>query len=102
MSAVWEWRARHYLGTYIAQLGEVDAVTFAGGIGENQGELRAAILSGCKELGIELDPHKNLAKDTRPRRVSSEKSQVEVWVMPTNEELQIATLSVGAIGASIQ
>jgi len=99
---VWAWRARHYLGAYIAQLGGVDAVTFAGGIGENQGELRAAILTGCEDLGIELDSQKNLTGDSHPRIVSAGSSKVEVWVIPTNEELHIATLSVGAIGASIQ
>jgi len=64
--------------------------------------LRAAILTGCEDLGIELDSQKNLTRDSHPRIVSAESSKVEVWVIPTNEELHIAKLSVGAIGASIQ
>jgi acetate kinase len=99
---VWAWRARHFLGAYMAQLGGLDAVTFAGGIGENQGELRSMILKGCEGLGIVLDDDANAASGSEPRRISSADSAVEVWVIPTNEELQIARLALGVAGAAIQ
>lgn len=99
---VWAWRARHYLGAYMAQLGGLDAVTFAGGIGENQGALRSEILKGCEGLGIVLDDDANAASGSEPRRISSVDSAVEVWVIPTNEELHIARLALGVSGAATQ
>jgi acetate kinase len=90
---VWAWRARHYLGAYMAQLGGLDAITFTGGIGENQGELRDAIVRGCEDLGIVIDHNANLASSREPRVISSSASQVAVWVIPTNEELQISKLA---------
>ena len=90
---VWAWRGRHYLGAYMAQLGGLDAITFTGGIGENQGELREAIVRGCEDLGIIIDHEANLAPSREPRIISSSSSKVSVWVIPTNEELQIASLT---------
>lgn len=90
---VWAWRGRHYLGAYMAQLGGLDAITFTGGIGENQGELREAIVRGCDDLGIVIDHEANLAPAREPKIISSSSSKVSVWVIPTNEELQIATLT---------
>ena len=90
---VWAWRGRHYLGAYMAQLGGLDAITFTGGIGENQGELREAIVRGCEDLGIIIDHEANLAPAREPRIISSSSSKVSVWVIPTNEELQIASLT---------
>ena len=99
---VWAWRARHYLGAYMAQFGGLDAVTFAGGIGENQGALRSQILKGCEGLGIVLDDDANVASVSEPRRISSVDSAVEVWVIPTNEELHIARLALGVSRAATQ
>lgn len=90
---VWAWRARHYLGAYMAQLGGLDAITFTGGIGENQGELREAIVRGCEDLGIVIDHDANLASSREPRLISAGVSKVAAWVIPTNEELQIASLT---------
>ena len=90
---VWAWRGRHYLGAYMAQLGGLDAITFTGGIGENQGELREAIVRGCEDLGIIIDHEANLAASRESRIISSSSSKVSVWVVPTNEELQIASLT---------
>ena len=90
---VWAWRARHYLGAYMAQLGGLDAITFTGGIGENQGELREAIVRGCEDLGIVIDHDENLASSREPRLISAGVSKVAAWVIPTNEELQIASLT---------
>jgi acetate kinase len=90
---VWAWRARHYLGAYMAQLGGLDSIVFTGGIGENQGELRETIVRGCEDLGIVIDHTANNTPAKGPRQISATDSTVSVWVIPTNEELQIASLT---------
>ena len=95
---VWSWRAKHYLGAYLAQLGGLDAIVFTGGIGENQAVLRAKVLDGLEGLGIALDPSTNSANRSDERLISSPESDVSVWVIPTNEELQIARLSAECVG----
>ena len=68
-------------------LGGVDAIVFTAGIGENSPEIRKRICEACSWLGLELDPEANTGKGPR---VSSSRSKVSVWVIPTNEELMIA------------
>jgi acetate kinase len=82
--------ARHWIGSALAQLGGADALVFTAGIGENQPELRAAICRGWEELGIELDPEKNAAVRGAEGCISTGRSRVRVWVIPTNEELVVA------------
>ena len=80
---------RHYLGAYMIEMGGVDAIVFTGGIGENRSELRTAICRDLQAFGIELDPAAN--ERTRDEgRISSKASRVEVWAVPTNEELVVA------------
>lgn len=80
---------RHWLGAGIVELGGLDAIGFAGGIGENSPAIRARVLENLAELGIELDPAAN-ASGSGERRISSAASRVAVWVVPTNEELIVA------------
>ena len=85
------YRARKYLGAYAAALGSLDAVAFAGGIGEHAVSMRARILRPMEWLGIRLDQARNASAPPQdPARISSDDSPVQVWVIPTNEELQIA------------
>jgi acetate kinase len=83
---------RHYLGAYLVELGGADVIVFTGGIGENQAAFRAMVLRGLEELGILLD-----AKVNEKTRVESPihagKSRVQIWVVPTNEELIVARLA---------
>jgi acetate kinase len=80
---------RHYLGAYLVELGGADVIVFTGGIGENAAELRAAVCRDLGELGIVLDPAANAsAKAESP--VHAVASRVQIWVMPTNEELVVA------------
>lgn len=65
-------------------------------------ELRATILRGCKGLGIVLAGEANGAGGSEPRRVSATDSSVEVWVIPTNEELHIAWLALDVEGVVTQ
>jgi acetate kinase len=80
---------RRHLGGLLVELGGVDVVVFTGGIGENGVDIRAGVCAGLEELGIELDPALN-AKAKGEYRVSRESSRVQVWTVPTNEELVVA------------
>jgi acetate kinase len=81
--------ARHYLGAYLVELGGADAIVFTGGIGENSVLIRNGV---CRELGwfgIELDQTLN-ASGPAERVVSTHNSRVQVWTVPTNEEIVVA------------
>jgi acetate kinase len=80
---------RHYLGAYMVELGGVDAIVFTGGIGENRPSIRTSVLENLESLGIVLDPEINKSAKGEAK-VSAETSKVQVWVMPTNEELIVA------------
>ena len=81
---------RHWLGAGIVELGGLDAIGFAGGIGENSPRTRAAVLAGLEELGIVVDPAANDQKAQGERSIAAGSSRVAVWVIPTNEELIVA------------
>lgn len=81
---------RHWLGAGIVELGGVDAIGFAGGIGENSPATRAAVLAGLEELGIGVDPAANTAAATGERSIAAADARTAVWVIPTNEELIVA------------
>jgi acetate kinase len=81
--------ARHYLGAYLLLLGGTDAIVFTGGIGENSAMIRSAVCADLDWFGIQLDVQKNLgAKGEQP--IHAGRSRVQVWTMPTNEELIVA------------
>ena len=80
---------RHALGAMLAELGGAEAIVFTGGIGENSVTLRATVLDGLKELGIVLDPAAN-ARAKGESKISAPESRIQIWVVPTNEELIVA------------
>src|SRR5207248_1260947 len=81
--------ARHYLGAYLLLLNGADAIVFTGGIGENSTRMRAAIRANLDWFGIALDPFRNeSAKGEAPIHLHN--SRVQLWIMPTNEELIVA------------
>lgn len=82
-------RARQYLGGYLARLGRIDAVIFTGGIGENNAGVREKICSDLQTIGISLASASNQEQSREIRKISDGK--VAVLVVPTNEELEIAT-----------
>ncbi len=89
--AVFCYRARKYLGAYLAVLDGADAIVFAGGIGENAVDVRARICRGLEWLGISFDATANAALTGGVEgRFSAPDSRVELWVIPTDEELLIA------------
>jgi len=83
-------RLRHYIGAYLAILGGADAVVFTAGVGENSAPVRAAALDGLSALGLQLDAASNAAPSRKARRISPPGAPIEVLVIPTDEELQIA------------
>ena len=84
-------RIRKYVGAYMAVLGRVDAIAFTGGVGENSDVVRARSLDGLEPLGIRLDGARNAERAKAARAVSADDSPVAVLVVPTNEELEMAT-----------
>ncbi len=87
------YRVVREIGSMAAAAGGIDALVFAGGIGENDAATRAEVVEGCAWLGAELDPERNARG---PGRVSTAHSRIAIWVIPTNEEQMIArhTMSV--------
>jgi acetate kinase len=90
-------RIRGYIGQYWAQLGSLDAIVFTAGIGENSDVVRAMSIDGLQGLGVIIDLERNAGKKKKPTLVSTDDSAVQVWVVPTNEEREIALLSIAAI-----
>lgn len=80
---------RHYLGAYLVELGGVDVIAFAGGIGENSAATRTAVCAGLEDLGIELDESKNEGARTETALHTAD-SKTQIWIVPTNEELIVA------------
>ncbi len=81
---------RRWLGAYLIELGGLDALVFTAGIGENRPEIRAAVCAGLEAFGIMLDPAQNAAARGQETRISPPDRPVQVWVIPTNEELVVA------------
>jgi acetate kinase len=80
---------RHYLGAYLVELGGADAIVFTGGIGENSLLIRNGVCRDLGWFGIELDQALN-ASGPAERAVSTPGSRVQVWTVPTNEEIVVA------------
>lgn len=78
-----------FIGSYIAALGGVDAIAFTGGIGENDAELRAYICDSLAFLGVKCDYEANKVRG-KEIKISTDDSKVNVYIIPTNEELAIA------------
>lgn len=84
------YRMKKYIGAYAAAMGGLDAVAFTAGIGENSSEIRAGSCEGLEFMGLEIDPKKNKKASGKEMCISTDKSKVQVWVVPTAEELIIA------------
>ena len=82
-------RVKKYIGQYIMEMGGVDAIILTAGVGENCKKMRRMIFTGLQPLGIILDPKRN-AEGHGEREISSDKSVVKIYVIPTDEEYMIA------------
>lgn len=91
-------RLKKYIGAYYAVLGRVDAVAFTAGVGENAATVREAAAEGLEGLGLAVDGALNAARGDGPRLISPAHARVAVAVVPTEEELEIATQTYELVG----
>jgi acetate kinase len=91
------YRARKYIGAYLACMGGADAVIFTGGIGENSPEIRARICEGMAWAGLTIDAAKNPQTVAREGLISTDDSRLLAYAIPTDEELLIARDTVRVI-----
>ena len=84
------YRIRKYIGAYAAAMNGLDALIFTAGIGEHSAALREAVCQEMDFLGIRLDPSKNEHPGSGVQQIQAADTRVQVWVVPTNEELEIA------------
>ncbi|MDQ3684566.1 MAG: acetate kinase [Acidobacteriota bacterium] len=97
------YRARKYIGSYLAAAGGTDAVIFTGGIGENSPEIRARICEGLEWMGLELDDARNAAHaGGREGLISRDGARLAAYVIPTDEELLIARDTVRCVSGVAQ
>jgi acetate kinase len=91
------YRIKKYIGAYCASLGNVDAIIFTAGVGENSAEIRARSLENLANLGIILDLEKNSNNHGQTQEIQADESRIKILVVPTNEELEIAVQAAEVI-----
>ena len=89
------YRAAREIGALTAVLGGIDGLVFTAGIGENSAEIRRRICKASSWLGVDLDESAN---EKRGPEISTSRSKISVWVIPTNEELMIARHTGSLLG----
>jgi len=88
--AMYTYRIKKYIGAYTVALGRVDAIVFTGGIGEHASKVREMVCEGLYDaIGVEMDSEKNQRSSTHNREIQSERSKIKLFIIPTNEELEI-------------
>ncbi|MFG3103278.1 acetate kinase [Streptomyces sp. NPDC048182] len=92
-------RLKKYIGAYYAVLGTVDAVAFTAGVGENAAPVREAAVAGLEGLGLAVDSGLNAVRGGGARLISPAEARVAVAVVPTDEELEIATQTYALVTA---
>ena len=88
---MYNYRIKKYIGAYAAAMGGVDIIVFTAGVGENQSGMRAGVCEGMEWMGVKLDAEANLRTHGEEAVISAPDSRVKVVVIPTDEELMIAT-----------
>ena len=88
---MYTYRIKKYIGQYAAAMGGVDIIVFTGGAGENQWEVREGATGGLEFLGVKMDVEKNHGCRAKEMTISADDSKVKVCVIPTDEELMIAS-----------
>ena len=91
------YRARKYVGAFLACMGGADAIVFTGGIGENSPDIRARIAEGLEWAGLELDRGRNQQLAGLEGQISTDDSRLHAFVIPTDEELLIARDTIHCI-----
>ena len=95
--AMYNYRIKKYIGAYAAAMGGVDTIVFTAGVGEHQWDVRYNALKDLEFLGIEVDYDKNKANFGEEEIISTPNSRVKVVVVPTDEELLIASDTLALI-----
>lgn len=90
-------RTKKYIGAYMAELNHVDAIVFTGGIMENNDDEIEMVISNMEELGIVLDKEKNKELCRGEGLISKPESKIKLYIIPTNEELEIARQTLEVI-----
>ncbi|MBE0439213.1 MAG: acetate kinase [Gammaproteobacteria bacterium] len=88
--AIYIYRIRKYIGAYLVALGQVDAIIFTAGIGENSAEIRTRCCQDLEQFGIKLATERNQQILSQATIINDSDSAIKILVIPTNEELQIA------------
>jgi acetate kinase len=88
---MYDYRVKKYIGAYIAAMGGADILIFTGGIGENSTETRENICKDMEFMGLEFDKQKNEGVRGKEMIISKKDSKIKVMIVPTNEELVIAS-----------
>ncbi|MGB7784502.1 MAG: acetate kinase [Salinimicrobium sp.] len=88
------YRIKKYIGAYAAAMNGLDAVVFTAGIGENSNVIRRMVCRDMDFIGLELDEEKNSVRSREIRKIHQQGSKVKIFVIPTNEELEIAKQSL--------
>lgn len=87
---IFRYQIKKYIGSYAAAMGGIDAVVFTGGIGENSFNLRREVCENLEFMGIHINQTLNQDLNHHEGKISTKDSKVQVWIIPTNEELLIA------------
>ena len=91
------YRAKKYIGAFLAGMDGADAILFTGGIGENSPDIRARICAGLEWAGLRLDQNRNQQAVGKESQISTDDSKLHAFVIPTDEELLIARDTVRCI-----
>jgi acetate kinase len=94
---MYTYRIKKFIGSYMAVLGRVDALVFTAGVGENSAFVRRHVCAGLENLGLKLDEGKNALTSGHLREIQTDDSPLKILVVPTNEELEIASQTLAAI-----
>ncbi|WP_417887844.1 acetate/propionate family kinase [Zunongwangia sp.] len=91
------YRIKKFIGSYVAALNGIDAVIFTAGIGENSSVIRKIVCEDMDFLGLQLDHRKNDVRGKTIRSINKPGADVQILIVPTNEELEIAKQSYNLI-----
>lgn len=95
---MYAYRIKKFIGSYAATLNGVDAIVFTAGVGENDALVREMVCSDMEYLGLDLDTDKNNTRAPGIREISKADAKVKILIIPTNEELEIASQCFELIG----
>lgn len=96
---MYNYRIKKYIGAYAAAMGGVDIIVFTAGVGENQYGVRSGVCEGLEWMGVKFDKAKNDAVRSEEAVISTPDSKVTVCLIPTDEELMVATDTMNIVCA---